>query len=81
MNRPDRLAEAHTHSASGDDGPAPMSAADRKALIADLVALIAAIEQRVPHIERVGEARIARDAAELKARAVARVDSLRAEQG
>jgi hypothetical protein len=38
--------------------------------------LIAALERRVPHIERSGEIDIARDAAELKARALKRIAAL-----
>jgi hypothetical protein len=38
--------------------------------------LIAALERRVPHIERDGEAAIARDAAELKRRAERRIREL-----
>jgi hypothetical protein len=40
---------------------------------------IAALEQRLPHVERVGEAEIARDAAELKATALARIAELERE--
>ena len=42
-------------------------------LIDDLRELIAAIERRVPHLERAGEFDIARDAAALKAKALARI--------
>jgi len=35
--------------------------------------LVAALDQRVPHIERAGEAQIARDAAELRERALQRI--------
>jgi hypothetical protein len=37
---------------------------------------IAALDQRLPHVERVGEAEIARDAADLKATALARIAEL-----
>jgi len=38
--------------------------------------LVAALDQRVPHIERAGEAQIARDAAELRERALQRIAEL-----
>jgi hypothetical protein len=40
----------------------------RNELIGHLHELIAALDRRVPQVERAGEASIARDAAELKAR-------------
>ena len=40
---------------------------------------IAALDDRVPHVERVGEAAIAHDAAELKATALARIAELERE--
>lgn len=42
----------------------------------ELEELIAAIDRRVPRVERAGEAAIARDAAKLRARAVARLAEL-----
>ena len=42
--------------------------------------LIAALDRRVPHVERAGEAAIARDAAMLKAKALKRLAELDAEQ-
>ena len=38
--------------------------------------LVAALDRRVPHCERVGEVRIARDAAELRDRAMKRIAEL-----
>jgi hypothetical protein len=38
--------------------------------------LVAALDHRVPQIERVGEAQIARDAAELRERALQRIAEL-----
>jgi len=38
--------------------------------------LVAALDQRVPHIERAGEAQIARDAAELREKALRRIAEL-----
>jgi hypothetical protein len=80
VNRPDRgLTEtlSWATSAAGEEHP-PLSPEDRAELIADLMALVDAIGQRVPHIERVGERRIALDAAELKSRALERLEGLRA---
>jgi hypothetical protein len=42
--------------------------------------LVAALDQRVPHIEREGETQIARDAAELKAKALQRIAALERKQ-
>ena len=49
------------------------------ATIRQLLELIAALDRRVPHIQRAGEASIARDAAALKARALKRLKELGAE--
>lgn len=51
-------------------------AVKRDRLIHELLELIAAIDRRVPHVERAGEIEIARDAAALKARAVRRIAEL-----
>ena len=40
-------------------------------MLADLYQLIEALDRRVPRLERLGEARIATDAAELRERALA----------
>ena len=45
-------------------------------LIEDLRHLIAALDRRVPRLERSGEADIARDAAALREQAVARIAAL-----
>ena len=45
-------------------------AAHVKEMRADLSRLIEALDRRAPHLERLGEAQIARDAAELRRRAV-----------
>jgi len=47
-----------------------------KRQIQHLRELIAALDSRVPHIERVGEAAIARDAEKLKAKALKRLAEL-----
>lgn len=39
-------------------------------VLSDLYLLIAALDRRVPHLERAGEATIARDAASLRERAI-----------
>jgi hypothetical protein len=44
--------------------------------IRELEELIAALDRRVPHVERVGEAGIAHDAANLRAKAVRRLKKL-----
>jgi len=44
--------------------------------IRELLELIAALDRRVPRVERAGEAAIARDAAELKRRAMTRIEEL-----
>jgi len=49
---------------------------ERKRAIRHLRQLIEALNRRVPHIERVGEAKIARDAAELTQQALKRLKAL-----
>jgi hypothetical protein len=48
-------------------------------LLRELHELIAALDRRVPHIERAGEAAIASDAAVLRAKAVKRLSELEAQ--
>jgi hypothetical protein len=48
-------------------------------LIRRLRELIVALDERLPHVERVGEVSIARDAAALKAKALHRIGELEAE--
>jgi len=48
----------------------------RDRLVRELLELIAAIDRRVPHVERAGEIDIAREAAALKARALKRIAEL-----
>lgn len=45
-------------------------AASAREMLADLERLIEALDRRVPRLERLGEAQIARDAADLRTRAV-----------
>jgi chorismate mutase len=49
---------------------------DRKRVVRHLRQLIDALNRRVPHIERVGEAKIARDAADLMGKALKRLKEL-----
>jgi chorismate mutase len=57
-----------------------MTSTTRGELIQELRELIAALDRRVPHVERAGEVSIARDAAALKARALKRIEDLEREQ-
>ena len=56
----------------------PPTDADRARQIRHLRELIAALDRRVPHVERSGEAAIARDAAALKDKALKRIAKLEA---
>jgi hypothetical protein len=49
---------------------------DRSSLVAQLRELIAALDNRVPQLEREGETRIADEAAALKQKAMARIAQL-----
>ena len=53
----------------------------RARLIRELRELVAALDRRVPQVQRAGEASIARDAAALRARALTRLDELEREMG
>jgi hypothetical protein len=46
------------------------AAAHAREMLGDLYQLIEALDRRVPRIERIGEAQIVRDAADLRERAV-----------
>ena len=46
------------------------------AIIATLRELIVALDERVPHVERAGEAQIAKDSAALREAAVKRIEDL-----
>lgn len=52
---------------------------DRKRLVSQLRELIQSLDSRVPHLEREGETQIARDAAALRDKAVARLALLELE--
>jgi hypothetical protein len=54
----------------------PAGLHDRRRLIGQLRELIAALDGRVPQLEREGETRIADEAAALKQRAMARIAEL-----
>lgn len=55
---------------------APTTSDITPALIEDLRELVAALDRRVPHLERAGETAIARDALHLRDEAVARLATL-----
>jgi hypothetical protein len=55
-------------------------ASGRKRIVA-LRELIEAIDRRVAHVERLGEVRIAREAAALRLQALARIEQLATAQG
>jgi len=57
--------------AGQDDGGSPSTA-----VIATLRELIEALDRRVPHVERAGEAQISKDAAALREAAVKRIEEL-----
>ena len=46
------------------------TAAEVQDMLSDLTELIAALDRRVPRLERIGEAQIAQDAADLRERAL-----------
>jgi hypothetical protein len=54
-----------------------VTATTNKQLARELNELIAALDRRVPQLERINEASIARDAAALKAKALKRLAELR----
>jgi hypothetical protein len=56
--------------------PSSFIEADRTQRIRHLRQLVQALDRRMPHFEREGEAAIARDAADLKHRAVERLRAL-----
>ena len=57
-----------------NEGPVPITsestAAEVQEMLSDLTELIAALDRRVPRLERIGEAQIAQDAADLRVRAL-----------
>jgi len=55
--------------------------AERTRALRRLRELIAALDRRVPNIERIGEVAIARDAATLKKRALDRIAQIEAARG
>ena len=50
------------------------------AVVRELLELVAALDRRVPQVQRAGEAAIARDAAALRARALQRIEELERQQ-
>ena len=59
--------------------PAKHEDTARRRTVRELKELIAALDRRVPQVERVGEISIARAAAELKADALKRIEELERE--
>ena len=59
----------------------PTHDTDRVRALRHLRELVAALDRRVRHIERAGEAAIARDAATLRANALSRIAQLEAASG
>ena len=51
---------------------------EAKEMLAELYRLIVALDQRVPRLERIGEAQMARDAADLRRRAVHLIEEIEA---
>jgi hypothetical protein len=51
----------------------------RQEMMADLQRLVEALDRRVPRLEQVGEAQVAKDAAELRHKAVDLIAKLRSE--
>jgi hypothetical protein len=51
---------------------------DRERTLRELYELVAALDRRVPHVERVGEVAIARAAATLRSEAVGRIAEIEA---
>lgn len=56
--------------------PRRASAAGAAEMLDDLQRLVEALDRRVPHLERLSEAAIARDAADLRQRAIALMKAL-----
>ena len=54
--------------------------AQSRELLAELYELIAALDRRVPRLERAGEAQIAHDAADLRERAVSLIHRIEGER-
>jgi hypothetical protein len=50
--------------------------AKAREMLSDLYQLVEALDRRVPHIERIGEAQIAHDAADLRERAVSLIQRI-----
>jgi hypothetical protein len=63
------------------DGAKRDAETQREEMIADLQRLIEALDRRVPRLERLSEAKIAQDAAELRQKAVGLIAKLTREAG
>jgi hypothetical protein len=57
-----------------------MNGDDAKRVVRELLEFVAALDRRVPQVQRADEASIARDAAVLKARALKRIEELDRDQ-
>ena len=55
--------------------------ADANEILAELYRLISALDRRVPRLERAGEVQIARDAADLRRRAVHLIEQIEGTPG
>jgi hypothetical protein len=62
-----------------DAAQQPANVVTRALAVRELLELIAALDRRVPQVQRAGEASIAREAAALKARALRRIEELERE--
>lgn len=55
------------------------TASERREILTNLYELIAALDRRVPRLERIGEGQIAHEAAELRERAVSLIHRIEAD--
>ena len=55
------------------------TASERREILTSLYELIAALDRRVPRLERIGEGQIAHEAAELRERAVSLIHRIEAD--
>ena len=59
--------------------PINENTAEVQEMLSDLAELIAALDRRVPRLERIGEAQIAQDAADLRERALNLIQRIEAQ--
>lgn len=60
----------------GRSHPVTANPAEVQDMLSDLTELIAALDRRVPRLERIGEAQIAQDAADLRERALSLIQRI-----